>query len=459
MNSIPDFDDFFRPTPSSIDVEAVRDEWQALAPDYDVNDWRLPLPPWTQRLYDDSGEQAWDKVRQNLNDPNDLTKPICIYLHIPFCSSKCGFCDNYSFKLGAHQAAHIQGYVDRLCYELRLWSEQGNLRYRPVSTVHMGGGTPTFIGEAALTQIVECCRACFSISPSTEWALESTVQSLTPSMIETMHTLGYRRLHVGVQSLETRTRTEIGRRSSPAQALATIATTRALGWVVSVDMICGLPYQTLSGLIGDIDQLMAIGTNGISLYELLIYPQNRKWAEKQGLIGRSHLPNYWMYLAGANYLESKNYRHNLFNHWADASDKNIYFTFPMRDEDLLAIGGIADGMFGDYHYRHPRYAPYMQTAHSGMPGLEGGLRRTAQEEVFRPLTTRLLSGHIPAEVLPLLREVSDGVLPEHWLVRKLLKSNSRGGFDLTASGSWFVGNMIAEVFSYVPVKPDLAGVR
>jgi coproporphyrinogen III oxidase-like Fe-S oxidoreductase len=459
MNSVPSFDDFFCDVPSSIDVEAIRNEWQALAPDYNVNDWRLPLPPWTQRPYDDSGSQAWDVVRQNLTDDRDLTKPFCIYLHIPFCSSKCGFCDNYSFKLGTHQDAHIQDYVDRLCYELRLWSEQGNLRYRPVSTVHMGGGTPTFIGEAALTQIVECCRACFAISPSTEWALESTVQSLTPSMIATMHDLGYRRLHVGVQSLQPRTRAEIGRRSSPAQVLEKIAATRALDWVVSVDMICGLPYQTLSGLIDDLEQLMAVGTNGISLYELLIYPQNRKWAQKQGLIERSHLPNYWMYLAGANFLESKNYCHNLFNHWADEHDDNIYFTFPMRGEDLLAVGSIADGMFGDYHYRHPRYAPYMQAAHSGLPGLEGGLRRTALEETFRPLTTRLLSGHIPTEMLLLLREVSDTVLPEQWLAHKLVKANLQGGYNLSTSGSWFVGNMIAEVFSQVAVQSTVTRIR
>lgn len=149
--------------------------------------------------------------------------------------------------------------VDHLCYELRLWSEQGNLHRRPVSTVHLGGGTPTFLGETGLTRVVECCRECFHVSSDTEWALEATVESLTTGMIAAMHALGFRRLHIGVQSLEDPVRAEIGRRRPAAEVLEKVEATLARGWVVSVDLLCRLPLQTLEGFVAGIETLTAAG--------------------------------------------------------------------------------------------------------------------------------------------------------------------------------------------------------
>ncbi|NLX09591.1 MAG: radical SAM protein [Chloroflexi bacterium] len=439
------FDEFFRHAPPTWGLEPIREAWCALGPRYDVNQWRLPLPPWVHRSYDYGGAQAWDMLRHDLALANDR-QPFCIYLHVPFCSRKCGFCDSYSFKLGAHIPERIAGYVERLCYELQLWSAQGSLSRRPVSTVHLGGGTPTYLGEAALAQVIACCKACFATSPATEWALESTVEALTPGMIETMHALGFRRLHLGVQSLQDEVRTIIGRRRPAAEALERIAATLARGWIVSVDLVCGLPAQTLTGFVGDIEALIAAGVNGFSLYELLIYPQNRRWAERWGLTRRDHLTNYFTFMAGAQTLSAHGYTKNLFNHWADARDENIYFTFPTRQEDLLAVGTIADGVFGDFHYRHPPYTPYLKAACGGLPGLEGGLRRTAFESWLQPLRTRVLSGHFDARQVP--------ALLDEWQAHGLITCDA-GGAHLTNSGSWFAGNMVHELTELL--RPVFAG--
>jgi anaerobilin synthase len=445
------FTTFFREVENQVDTESIHAYWQALTPYYDVGNWMLPLPSWRYRPYDDSGQRAWEILQHDFaNSPTNNT--FCIYLHVPFCSSKCGFCDNYSFKLGNHQQKLIQEYVDLLCCELELWSQQGNLSLRPVSTVHIGGGTPTFIGETALRQIVECCRANFAISSQTEWALESTVQSLTPSMIQTMHELGYRRLHIGVQSLQDEVRTLIGRRNPAIDVLRTIDRTLALGWVVSVDLICGLPSQTLVGLIQNIKCLIEHGVDGFSLYEYLVYPQNQRWSAQHGLTHpERHLSNYWMLVAGASLLETHGFTKNLFNHWANIHDENIYFTFPTRGEDLLAVGTIADGIFGDYHYRHPRYARYLKTVHSGFPGLEGGLRHDIAYQSIHPFIIGIQSGTIAPHLLPQLwnfRTSSGLPLIERWLACRLVCENADGGLDLTASGSWFAGNLISEIASY-----------
>lgn len=444
-----EFITFFRDAPPAIDVDTIRVNWETLSPFYTVDNWLLPLPPWLHKPYQDPGKGAWTALCQDLAE-SPIDKPFCIYMHAPFCSSKCGFCDNYSFKLGSHQATHVKNYVERLCCEMQLWGEQGNLSQRPVSTVHLGGGTPTFLGETALTRLAECCRDHFSISQDTEWALESTVQSLTPSMIKTMHSLGYRRLHIGVQSMEDSVRRTIGRRTPAAQVQQVVETTLSLGWVVSVDLICGLPGQTLTGFLDGIETLIKMGVNGFSLYELLVFPQNIRWCAQHGLTDpRRHLKNYWMFAAGASLLASHGFRKNLFNHWADERDANIYFTFPTRDEDLLAIGTIADGVFGDYHYRHGRYADYMKTACGGLPGLEGGLRRDSAFNRLRPLTTAIQSGHIPAGLVDELavHRTSDGLpLLARWMTCNMVVESGDGGVDLTSSGSWFTGNLIAELY-------------
>jgi oxygen-independent coproporphyrinogen-3 oxidase len=437
-------------TLAALDPQAVLAQHRALAPPYDVERWLIPLPVWATRPYDHDGAAAWEILRDDL-DRADPTRAFCIYLHVPFCSSKCHFCDCYSFRLGDRWESKKEQYVEQLCAEIELWSAAGNLARRPVSTVHLGGGTPTFLGEELLTRVIERCRACFRTSPDTEWALESSVQSLSPGMIAQMQRLGFRRLHIGVQSLEDRVRAAIGRRRPRAEVLERLRDTLDLGWVVSVDMVCGLPLQTVASFINDIETLLDVGVDGVALYELLIYPQNRRWAEQQGLTSRSHLPNYVMFQAAAQCLERRGYRKNTFNHWANGRDDNRYFTFPTRGEDCLALGTIADGVFGDYHFRHPRYAAYLRAAEYATPGLEGGLRRTAYENAMQPITTAIMSGDIGPDLLPVLEAGGrDGRLRENWLQMRLVEESDRGGLSLTTNGSWFAGNMIKELTGVYP---------
>lgn len=441
------FDDFFSHLPEAIHADKIRKEWTSLAPVYDIERWQLPLPVWAKRPYEHNGLDAWKAARQAAADSRS-DQPMCIYIHIPFCTSKCGFCDSYSFKLGNHTDSRVKDYAERICKELRLWSAQGGLTERPVTSVHLGGGTPTFLDTKSLERLAACIRNAFNITNETEWALESTVQSLTPSMTACLHDLGFRRLHVGVQSLEAVTRAAIGRRQSPAEALECIVRHKVMGWVVSVDLVCGLPEQTMTGWLAGIQALAECGTDGFSLYELLIYPQNREWAKRHHLLERSHLANYFLFQAGGNMLSALGCRKNLFNHWANDRDKNIYFTHPIRGEDLLAVGTIADGVFGNYHYRHPRYAAYLRSTGGGLPGLEGGLFENPLEQKNKPLVTAVLSNRIAPSLAAELnaRKMDGSSLLERWLAHALIES-SGGGYQLTNNGAWLAGNMIGEISS------------
>lgn len=441
-------EDVLRSCPPEVDAEGIRRQWARLEGDYDVGTWRLPLPPWAERSYENTGDEAWAILCRDLRRA-ETAIPLCVYLHVPFCTSKCGFCDSYSFKVGSRRAEVGGAYVDRLCEEIRRWSGEGGLSRRPVRTIHLGGGTPTFLPAGDLARLVACCRDVFRVHPTTEWALESTVEGLSEEKTGVLHDLGFRRLHVGVQSLEDPVRAAIGRRHTAAEALAAMGRALALRWVVSADMMCGLPGQTTAGFLAGLDELTRLGVDGVSLYELMIFRQNRRWSERQGLQHRDRTRNFLQFLAGGEFLERRGLIKNLFNHWAGRRDENLYFTFPGRGEDLLALGAIADGVFGDYHYRHAAYPEYLRSfRRPEHPGLLGGLRRNPRENHVRRWTTAVLSGFVPPALVPALAaspELAGESLCARWLARGLVRPEDGGGLRLTGSGSWFAGNLVAEL--------------
>jgi oxygen-independent coproporphyrinogen-3 oxidase len=393
----PSLDQFFRSAPAEIDAEAIRREWLALKPPYQVDDRRLPLPVWARRDFTETGEQAWAVLSQDVSRI-ELTRPFCIYVHIPFCASRCSFCDCYSFALRRHRTRHIERYLALLAQEMRLWSQLGTLARRPV-------------------------------------------------MFSSLDDLGFTRLHIGVQSLEDHVRRIISRREPAAAVLEKIARAAAMGWVVSVDLILGLPGQTPEGVLDDIKALEAAGVEGFSLYELQLSSRNRRFAERHGMVGQERLVNYLLLQTASRQIASLGYRKTLFNHFAREHDTNLYFTFPERGEDCLALGTIADGVFSDYHYRHPEYKAYSQGVDEAFPGLQGGLRRNALENRLYPLEIALLSASIPPELFAdVLGSDRSEPLLRRWREATLVEDGPHSGrLRLTTNGSWFISKMMAEL--------------
>ncbi|MGQ9600186.1 MAG: radical SAM protein [Anaerolineae bacterium] len=444
----PEFlDEFFAhyTVPAEVELEPIRQEWLALRPPYDPTARHLPLPIWARRPFTESGKEAWQHLNQQV-PTLEPSRPFCIYVHIPFCADHCEFCDCYSFRLASHRQAHVERYTELLHQETRLWSDLGTLSRRPVSTIHFGGGTPTCLGPEPFARLVKLFQEHFAIGPETEWALESTVSELSPEMMTHLNELGFTRLHVGVQSLEDPIRRIIHRRAPAHLVLERLVAAIETGWIVSVDLIYGLPGQTLSGLVEDIRSLVAIGVDGFSLYELQVSDRNRRFASRYRLEERDRRLNYLLGQVAARYLLALGYRKTLFNHFAGIQDTNLYFTFPERGEDCLALGTIADGVFGDYHYQHVEYAAYSRQVPTGFPGLGGGLRRNSTENRMQPLVTALMAGRVP---LHLAANLVSRFLLQQWQETRLLTPDlATGDLILTGSGSWFLGNMISELMDH-----------
>ena len=191
--------------------------------------------------------------------------PHNIYVHIPFCMSKCNYCAFYSL---ACASPDWQKYSDGICDELKFWSEKlGKIN---VPTVFFGGGTPSLMPTKVFEQIINCINQNFDVDKNCEITLESNPKTLDKNKLSDFVSLGVNRLSVGVQSLQDEELVFLGRRHNVADAITLIDNAQNMGLRVSADFIYGLPNhnaKSVEQLCRDINKLEL---QHISMYELTI---------------------------------------------------------------------------------------------------------------------------------------------------------------------------------------------
>jgi oxygen-independent coproporphyrinogen-3 oxidase len=427
---------------SRVDTAEILKQWEAAK--YFLHDRRrtLPAPVWAQRRFEQDGKEAWQLLGGILK--KSPQQAISIYVHIPFCDRRCAFCDCYSFPLKPSQKEEAGLFARTLQDEIYAWASFRGLAGRKVTTVHFGGGTPNYLEPDILLQLVRSIESRFCTSDETEWALESTSSMLTAKHIKMLSEWGFNRIHIGVQTLEADVRQHIGRRETASQVLSKLEQLLESGFVVSVDLIYGLPGQTVGGFIDTLEKLVKTGVHGFSLYQLQTGTHNRRFLEKEGLNDRDLLGDYLFLQIADNYLQVKGYQKNHFAHYAYPKDTDLYYRHAVRGEDLLALGPTADGVFGAYHYRHGEYNDYMRETSQNQPGLQGGLVESEIEQRIRQSVAHLMGGRISKGLVS--EEMAIGHLIDSWenrlLVRRLAKD---GDYILTGNGSWFIADMLSEL--------------
>ena len=192
--------------------------------------------------------------------------PLGLYLHIPFCTAKCGYCDFNSYA--GHDHA-IPNYAKTLLKDAALWREA--VRDRPVETVFFGGGTPSLTPVHDMAEIVGGLRATFRIAPAAEISLEANPGSLTTEYLRGLHDIGFNRLSIGVQSFDDEELFSLDRIHTGAQAKDAYASARDAGFEnVNLDLIYGLSEQPLSSWQQNLEQALALNPEHLSLYALTV---------------------------------------------------------------------------------------------------------------------------------------------------------------------------------------------
>ena len=206
-----------------------------------------------------------------------------IYIHVPFCESRCAYCDFYSTTLMRHRSA----YVDMVCRELQLRLPE--LQGAPIETIYLGGGTPSTLTIEELSSILTSIQNFqFSIlnSQFTEATLEANPDDLTEEYVQGLRTLPFNRVSIGIQSFHDHTLRLVGRRHTAQEAIEAVHRCQRMGLTnISIDLIYGLPGETLDDWAYSLDQAIALGVPHISAYHLTYEEGTRLWRMKeQGIV-------------------------------------------------------------------------------------------------------------------------------------------------------------------------------
>lgn len=197
-----------------------------------------------------------------------------VYVHIPFCQSRCDYCDFYSTTLGV---AAMGRYVDALLAEARLRGVEIGAR---VSTLYLGGGTPSLLPPEQLRRLVDGLRRTFDISG--EATIEVNPDDVSPAMARAWRAAGFNRVSMGVQSMVDDELLAVGRRHTSRQVRQAVAVLREAGFDnLSLDVIYGLPGQTLDTLHVTLDAMLGLRPEHLSAYCLSYEPGTRLWSRRQ----------------------------------------------------------------------------------------------------------------------------------------------------------------------------------
>jgi oxygen-independent coproporphyrinogen-3 oxidase len=188
-----------------------------------------------------------------------------LYVHIPFCSAICNYCN---FNRGLFDAALKEQYFAALLREI---ATQGD--GSPADTIYFGGGTPSLLEPAEIASIIEACRNSFAVGRDAEITMEANPETVTPERLVGFREAGVNRLSYGVQSFRDDELQRLSRLHSASRAAEAFAMARRVGFDnISLDLMMWLPQQTIAQWLESVDALIALGPEHASLYILELYP-------------------------------------------------------------------------------------------------------------------------------------------------------------------------------------------
>jgi putative oxygen-independent coproporphyrinogen III oxidase len=254
--------------------------------------------------------------------------PLSLYIHIPWCVRKCPYCDFNSHESSSHEGKSIpeQEYVAQLLRDL-----QDDLPYvqgRPLQTIFFGGGTPSLFSGQAIKNILDGVRQKIPFADDIEITLEANPGTAEAEKFRDFRAAGVNRLSIGVQSFYPHHLQALGRIHDSTQAKQSVQIAQAAGFTrINIDLMHGLPQQTVDEALADLQQAIALGVSHLSWYQLTIEPNtafysrppvlpvdDTLWDIQQAGLALLHQEGFTQYEVSAFSRDGEACRHNL-NYW------------------------------------------------------------------------------------------------------------------------------------------------
>ncbi|WP_428847713.1 radical SAM family heme chaperone HemW [Nocardia tengchongensis] len=201
--------------------------------------------------------------------------PFGIYIHVPFCATRCGYCDFNTYTAGElGSSSSPQSWFEALRGELATAAREFDAlptSTPAVETVFVGGGTPSLLGGDGLAGVLDAIRDNFTLAPGAEVTTESNPESTSPEFFERLRAAGYTRISLGMQSAAQHVLKILDRTHTPGRAVAAAREARAAGFDhVNLDLIYGTPGETDADLDASLDAVLSAGVDHISAYSLIV---------------------------------------------------------------------------------------------------------------------------------------------------------------------------------------------
>ncbi len=367
--------------------------------------------------------------------------PYSVYVHVPFCASICSFCALYTRTVSSDADAALDEYLECVTRSLaeHPWAGIGTTP----TTVHFGGGTPLFLGLPRFAALASAVRNAFGTSAGCEWAIETTTSSLEPATLACLHDLGFRRIHLGIQTLDDATRQRVGRHETGVRAVERVREIQDLGFFASVDLIIGFDGVGVDIVQDDLRRLYDAGVRMFSICEL-----RERGVARLGISNASDKLHgtYGIWQAIWEFMADVALAPIHLGQFARGQADNLYFTHPARGESCVAVGPYAHGSVGDLSFGNQLMPDYYDAVRAGRPPIQWGVEYAPSARTIRALEQQLLGHQVSIatlnEVLSRFPETFPRLL-ERWVGQGLLDM-SDGLPRLTLQGSWFIGNMVLE---------------
>lgn len=198
-----------------------------------------------------------------------------IYIHIPFCKQRCIYCDFYSTTSQEKE----NRYIEAVCTELELRKQS---LPDPVHTIYIGGGTPSLLNPASVKQLKDCMNRNYRVMPDLEFTVEANPDDISPEWLEAMSRTGVNRISMGVQTFHDGHLKLLRRRHNSERAIQAVHLCQKHGFRnISIDLIYGLPEQTLEEWKADVAQAIALNVQHLSAYALIYEENTALWRMRE----------------------------------------------------------------------------------------------------------------------------------------------------------------------------------
>jgi oxygen-independent coproporphyrinogen-3 oxidase len=343
-----------------------------------------------------------DAYREHLVEAARRPGPLSFYLHLPFCEERCLFCGCNVVATKRREVA--ERYLGFLLREIDAVARLVG-RGRPITQLHWGGGTPTYLAPEQMRRLHGAVRDRFAFDPEAEIAIEVDPRVTTAEQLATLRDLGFNRLSVGVQDFTTDVQRAIGRRQTLAQTTALVDEARRLGFLsLNLDLIYGLPLQTPSSFRETLERVLEIRPDRLAVYSYAHVP----WLKgHQRRIAVEELPapetKLELLVAAVTTLSGAGYVPIGMDHFALPQDelagaaragtlwRNFMGYTVRRGTDLVACGMTGIGDIGGAFFQNRRqlHAYERAVAETGL-AVERGYLPTDEDRLRRHVITALM---------------------------------------------------------------------